>query len=161
MKFNETLGNLTDSNEPRVDSDSIFRVASVSKNFATFSALVVENESRAQDTVPHLTLETPVRNVLPSFGLPEIDWQNRGSEITLSMLGTHSSGLPREGYLTDYNMVVGLSKASSDGIGAEWAGVTPESLVESFKQRPLMFAPGQRAACANPCLDHVYLFTDP
>ncbi|PNS15158.1 hypothetical protein CAC42_8159 [Sphaceloma murrayae] len=144
LRFNET-----EDDTPLVDSDSIFRVASVSKNIATFSALVVENESRQRDTQATFTLDTPVRQILPSFGLPDIDWKNGGSEITLSMLGTHSSGLPREGYVTSYNMVIGLSQANSNTIGEEWAGVTPESLIMSFKTRPLMFGPGQRPGYSN------------
>ncbi|KAF2222544.1 beta-lactamase/transpeptidase-like protein [Elsinoe ampelina] len=148
-RFNETGSNSTVNSTLQVDSDSIFRVLSVSKNIATFSALVVENESRQRGSESAFTLDTPVRRILPSFGLPDIDWRNGGSEITLSMLGTHSSGLPREGYVTDYNMVVAQSKATAETIGAEWASVTPESLIESFKTRPLMFAPGQRAAYSN------------
>ncbi|KAF4550746.1 Beta-lactamase-like protein 1 [Elsinoe fawcettii] len=148
-RFNETSTGIGERGGSLVDSDSVFRVASVSKNIATFSTLVVENESRQQSARPILTIDTTVRQTLPSFRLPDIDWQNGGSEITLSMLGTHSSGLPREGYETDYNMVIGLAKATSDGIGAKWASVTPESLVESFRNRNLMFAPGQRAAYSN------------
>ncbi|KAG8629768.1 hypothetical protein KVT40_001387 [Elsinoe batatas] len=148
-RFNETGNNTTENSTLQVDSNSIFRMLSVSKNIATFSALVVESESQQRDSDPAFTLDTPVRRILPSFGLPDIDWRNGGSEITLSMLGTHSSGLPREGYVTDYNMVVGQSKATAETIGAEWTSVTPESLIESFKTRPLMFAPGQRAAYSN------------
>lgn len=144
--MNETSpgdGNASD----QVDSNSIFRVASISKHIATLSGLVVENESRAQSDLAVLSLDTPVRQALPQFGLPDIDWHNGGSEITLSMLVTHSSGLPREGYLTDFNMVKGLAKADAETIGAEWAGVEPSEVIESIKQRNLMFAPGQRAAC--------------
>ncbi|OJD29311.1 penicillin-binding protein [Diplodia corticola] len=148
LKMNETSANDT-SIVAQVDSDSIFRVASISKNIAALSALVVENESRAHAAFPPLTLDTPVRHALPEFGLPEKDWQNGGSEITLSMLATHSSGIPREGYVTDFNMVRGLAKADAETIGAEWAGVSPSQVIESVKQRNLMFAPGQRAAYSN------------
>ncbi|KAB2577912.1 Beta-lactamase-like protein [Lasiodiplodia theobromae] len=132
-----------------VDSDSIFRVASISKNIAALSALIVENESKANAALPALSPNSPVRQALPEFGLPEKDWQNGGSEITLSMLATHSSGLPREGYLTDFNMVRGLAKADAETIGPDWAEITPSQVIESIKQRNLMFAPGQRAAYSN------------
>ncbi|KAL1621259.1 hypothetical protein SLS54_005755 [Diplodia seriata] len=133
----------------QVDSDSIFRVASISKNIAALSTLVVENESKTHGAFPVLSPGSPVRQALPEFGLPEKDWQNGGSDITLSMLATHSSGIPREGYLTDFNMVVGVAKADAETIGADWAGVTPSQVIESVKQRNLMFAPGQRAAYSN------------
>lgn len=94
-------------------------------------------------------LDTPVRLALPNFGLPETDWDNGGSEITLAMLGTHSSGLPREGYSTDLNLVNGLSKATLDNIGADWTGVSPEGILNFLSTRNLMFAPGQRAACKS------------
>lgn len=129
-----------------ITSDSVFRLISVSKNFAAFSALVVENESRSSGGMP-LTLDTPVKLVLPNFGLPDADWENGGSEITLAMLGSHSSGLPREGYSTGFNMVTALAKASSDGVGSEWAGVGSGQILDFLRTRNLMFAPGQRAAC--------------
>lgn len=148
LKFNETAGNDTIGSN-QIDSDSVFRVLSISKSIATLSALVVENESKSQDVLPALSIESPVRQALPQFGLPDIDWENGGSEITLSMLASHSSGLPREGFSTKFNIVTGLSKATAETIGAEWAGVTPEEIIESAKQRNLMFAPGQRAAYSN------------
>lgn len=138
------------SSEPsdKVDSDSIFRVASVSKNFAVFSALVVENESKSQsNSLPELTLDTPVRLALPEFGLPERDWENGGKDITLAMLASHTSGLPRESYRTNFNMVTGLGKADAETIGALWAGATPSDVIQNAKSTNLMFAPGQRAAC--------------
>jgi CubicO group peptidase (beta-lactamase class C family) len=141
------------SGTENITSDSIFRLASVSKNLAAFSALALQNVSRAMSagdpTIQPLSLDMPVRTVLPSFSLPEEDWLNGGSEITLSMLGTHSSGLTREGYSTDFNMITAMGRASAAYIGAEWASVTPDQVVEYLGGRNLMFAPGQRAAYSN------------
>ncbi|KAL1855912.1 hypothetical protein Daus18300_010891 [Diaporthe australafricana] len=147
LKMNDTAGTAN------ITSDSIFRIASVSKNFAAFSALALQNASRAwsainPETQP-LSLDTPVSAVLPSFSLPDEDWSNGGSEITISMLGTHSSGLPREGYSTDFNMVTALSRADAATIGVEWASVTPDEVLQYVTGRNLMFAPGQRAAYSN------------
>lgn len=137
-----------------ITSDSIFRLASVSKSLAAFSALTMQNVSRsmaaADPNVQPLSLDTPVRTVLPSFRLPEEDWLNGGSEITISMLGTHSSGLTREGYsTTDFNMVLAKGRADAAYIGSEWASVTPDDVVQYLSGRNLMFAPGQRAAYSN------------
>jgi hypothetical protein len=130
-----------------VTSDSIFRANSVSKNIATFSALIVENLSKSHFTTQDFTLDIPVRYLLPQFNLPKADWEDGGAEITLKMLATHTSGLPREGYSTNFNMVVGLGKADVETIGKDWADATPEGVIESVGKSGLMFAPGQRAAC--------------
>lgn len=139
---------MNETSEEAVTSDAIFRILSTSKNFAALSALVIETKSRSTAGMP-LTLNTPVTFVLPNFSLPETDWENGGREITLDMLGSHSSGLPREGYSTDFNMVTSLAKATSDGIGGDWARIHPEDILEYLSTRNLMFAPGQRAACKS------------
>lgn len=153
FSFNHGRLRMNDSSSPDITSDSIFRIISVSKTLAAFSALALENVSRTisagDPTIQPLSLDTPVRNVLPSFNLPENDWLNGGSEITLAMLGTHSSGLTREGYSTDYNMVAAQGQANADYIGAEWASVTPDEVLQYLSGRNLMFAPGQRAAYSN------------
>ncbi|KAJ0104241.1 hypothetical protein J7T55_001728 [Diaporthe amygdali] len=154
LAFNHGSLKMNDTSETaNITSDSVFRIASVSKNLAAFSALVLQNASRELSAmnpeVQPLSLDMPVRAVLPAFSLPDEDWRNGGSEITISMLGTHSSGLPREGYSTDFNMVTALSRANAANIGAEFASVTPDGVLQYFSGRNLMFAPGQRAAYSN------------
>lgn len=150
--MNET--GLYPDEQNKVTSDSIFRLMSVSKSIALATALVVEKQSRLNSTNNYslLTLNTPVRLLLPSFGLPERDWNDGGSEITLSMLASHTSGIERESYSTDFNMILSTGQASAQKIGAEWAGATPDEVIEGIKRVTLMFAPGQRAACrCNLC----------
>ncbi|KAK8160214.1 beta-lactamase/transpeptidase-like protein [Phyllosticta citribraziliensis] len=65
------------------------------------------------------------------------------------MLGTHSSGIPREGYATNFDFVTGLSKANAQTIGNEWTSADPSEVLESIKGKPLLFAPGQRVAYSN------------
>lgn len=122
---------------------------SISKNIAAASALVVINQSKAQTNVPRLTLDTPLADILPSFRLPVKDWENGCSEIALSMLGSESSGLPREGYQTDFNDVSGLARASVGLIGDFWSSATPDSVVQNVLQQGLAFAPSQRASYSN------------
>lgn len=131
-----------------VNSDSIFRIMSVSKNLAMASALVVSNlptQSRYQG----MSLDTPVRLVLPEFTLPEQDWNDGGSEITLGMLASHTAGIPRESYSTGFNMILSTGKADSATIGAAWGRATPEDVLDAIAKENLMFAPGQRAAYSN------------
>lgn len=153
--FNHGRLKMNDSSSTAdITSDSVFRIASVSKSLAAFSFLAIQNVSRAMSAadpaVQPPSLDTPVRALLPSFRLPEKDWLNGGSEITISMLGTHSSGLTREGYsTTDFNIVTATGRANAAYIGAEWASVSPAGVVEYLSGRNLMFAPGQRAAYSN------------
>lgn len=149
LKMNETFLYGTGNN---ITSDSIFRINSISKNFAAFSALVVENLAKAQTNLPpdqEITLDTPVRKILPQFKLPEKDWNDGGRDITLRMLASHTSGMTREGYSTDFNMVLGTGKASAESIGAKWASSTPESILERAAKINLMFPPGLRAGYSN------------
>lgn len=143
--MNETLSY---GDQNGVTSDSTFRVNSVSKNFASFSALAVESLAKAHGNLPfELTIDSPIRQLLPQFRLPEKDWIDGGRDITLRMLASHSSGLPREGYSTDFHMILATGKADAETIGAKWAAATPEGIIEHAAKTNLMFAPGQRAGC--------------
>lgn len=151
LRMNETLLCSDEENEV-ITSDSIFRVMSVSKNFAMASALVVSEKSKkvlSNSSLVPLSLNTPVRLVLPGFQLPAKDWNDGGSEITLEMLASHTSGLQRESYSTGYNMIQNTGRADAATIGAAWAGVSVENVLEGLKKTNLMFAPGQRAAYSN------------
>ncbi|KAH7303822.1 beta-lactamase/transpeptidase-like protein [Stachybotrys elegans] len=132
-----------------VTSDSIFRVNSVSKNFAVFSALAVENIAKSQNVALEMTLDTPVRLLLPQFRLPEKDWNDGGRDITLRMLASHNSGITREGYSTDFNVVLGTDKANAMTIGEKWAAATPEGMIERVANTNLMYPPGKRAGYSN------------
>jgi CubicO group peptidase (beta-lactamase class C family) len=144
--MNETdIGN--DSENP-ITSDSVFRIMSVSKNFAMSSALVVSNLPK-HPRHPILSLDTSLRSVLSEFTLSERDWNDGGSEITLGMLASHTSGIPRESYSTNFNMILSTGKADLLTIGAAWASSTPEEVITGLATTSLMFAPGQRAAYSN------------
>ena len=99
------------------------------------------------DGLSELTLDSPVRRLLPSFALQPLDWADGGSDITLRMLASHTAGIPRESYSTDFNMLLGASKADAETIGARWAGQSAEVLIEGIARKGLMFRPGERAAC--------------
>lgn len=148
--MNETEANSTGN---AITSDSIFRVASVSKNFAAYSAIFAQNLANSanfsSDSSLEISLETPVRLLLPQFRVPERDWENGGKDITLRMLASHTSGITREAYSTDFNLVLGIGKANAETIGAGWSGATAESVIEYVAQTSLMFAPGEKPAYSN------------
>lgn len=69
---------------PRPDADTVFEIGSITKVFTAL--LLAEAVVRGE-----LTLDTPLRAVLPEVAVPARD----GVEITLEHLATHTSGLPR------------------------------------------------------------------
>lgn len=144
LKFNETSMYPTNATENAITSDSIFRVASITKNFAMASALVLSRLSNHT-----ITLDTPVRTLLPSFRLQSLDWSDGGSEITLGMLASHMSGVTRESFSTDFNQVLRGGKATADHIGDLWAAQTVQSVIEEVGKTGLMFRPGERPAYSN------------
>jgi CubicO group peptidase (beta-lactamase class C family) len=146
LKMNET--GLYAKSKNLVTSDSIFRIMSVSKNIAMTSALVVSS-LLDQPQCPCFNMDTPVRFLLPEFTLPEQDWRDGGSEITLGMLASHTAGIPRESYSTGFNMILSTGKADAITIGAAWASATAEDVIEAIGKEKLMFAPGKRAAYSN------------
>jgi CubicO group peptidase (beta-lactamase class C family) len=145
-KMNES--GLYSTSENTMTSDSIFRIMSVSKNIAMTSVLVLSN-SLNQSQSSGLTLDTPVRLLLPEFTLPEQDWKDGGSEITLGMLASHTSGISRESYSTGFNMILSTGKADAITIGAAWSSATAQDVIRAIGKDRLMFAPGQRAAYSN------------
>lgn len=144
LKFNETLLYPTNATGNLITSDSIFRIASVTKNFVVASALVLSRLS--ENTV---TLDTPVRTVLPSFHLPSLDWSDGGSEVTLGMLASHMSGITRESFSTNFNQVLNTGKATADSIGDLWAAQSVQNVVKEVGKTDLMFRPGERSAYSN------------
>ena len=113
------------------------------------SALVLEQKLRqtTPDGISVLTLDAPVRRLLPSFALQPQDWADGGRDITLRMLASHTAGIPRESYSTNFDMLLGLSNADVKTIGASWAGQSAELRSEGIAKKGVMFKPGERAAC--------------
>ena len=106
----------------------------------------------APDERSVLNLDAPVRRLIPSFTLQPQDWADGGSDITLRMLASHTAGIPRESYSTNFNMFLGTSKADAETIGARWAGQSAQALIQGIARKGLMFRPGVRAACKE-CLE--------
>ncbi|KAF3035867.1 hypothetical protein E8E11_001065 [Didymella keratinophila] len=144
LKFNETTLHASNTTENVITSDSIFRVASVTKNFAMTSALILSRLSNNS-----ITLDSPVRHLLPSFHLIASDWADGGGEITLGMLASHMSGVTRESFSTNFNQILSTGKATADDIGELWAAQTVENVIGEVGNTGLMFRPGERSAYSN------------
>lgn len=107
-----------------ITKDSVFHIASVSKQFTAFAACLCEQEGK-------LNLDDDVRKYLPE--LP-----NYGSKITLRNLATHTSGL-RDFY--DLNSMLGLTEADVSS--------NAQVLRLLFQQKNLNFRPGTQFEYGN------------
>ena len=77
------FGTLDDGKAP--DGDTVYEIGSITK---TFTATLLAEAVLAG----RVTLETPVAQLLPDFKIPS----RSGMQITLGLLGSQHSGLPRE-----------------------------------------------------------------
>ncbi|KAJ3549038.1 hypothetical protein NMY22_g1037 [Coprinellus aureogranulatus] len=100
LKANDTNGK-----QYPVDKDSIYRIASVSKMFAVFEALVLRERGV-------LDLDDPVEKYIPDFDPPAKPWpeylrdskegkrntftKSKHSRVTLRQLASHTSGIGRD-----------------------------------------------------------------
>ncbi len=107
-----------------INKNSIFHIASVSKQFTAFAACLLEQEGK-------LSLDDDVRKYLPE--LPSY-----GAKITLRNLATHTSGL-RDFF--DLSAMVGFTEADGSSNG--------QILKLLFQQHHLNFKPGTRFEYGN------------
>ena len=107
-----------------ITKDSVFHLASVSKQFTAFAACLLEQEGK-------LNMDDDVRKYLPE--LPDY-----GTKITLRNLATHTSGL-RDFY--DLNNLVGFTEADVSN--------NNQVLKLLFQQKQLNFKPGTKFQYGN------------
>jgi len=107
-----------------IDAATVFRIASVSKQFTAMSALLLEQDGA-------LSLDDDIRNYLPE--MPDY-----GQPISIRNLMQHSSGI------RDYEGITTLQ-----GIAYEDTYVEQEILDLLARQRALNFAPGERYLYSN------------
>ena len=83
------LGNYTDSEPTRVNPNTSFRIASISKVFTVLAALLQEKKG-------HLSLRDPVTKYIPELANDRKDGKIMWEDITLESLASQLSGIPRE-----------------------------------------------------------------
>jgi len=105
-----------------VTPETVFRIASVTKVFAATAALMLADQGR-------IALDSPVTTYLP-------DYPAAGRGITVRHLLSHTAGLPEYLDRPDVFAFVGQERPVQD-------------LVASFRDRPAVFAPGERDAYSN------------
>jgi CubicO group peptidase (beta-lactamase class C family) len=103
-------------------STTKFRLGSITKQFTAASILLLEERGK-------LKVEDPVKKYMP-------DAPAAWDKITIFHLLTHTSGIPS---LTSF----------SDFEAKEAQPMTPEKLVEWFRDKPLEFEPGEKWNYSN------------
>jgi len=102
--------------------DTRFQIASVSKAFTAAAILLLAEKNQVD-------LDAPLHQILPDY--PNAD------RLTLDQLLTHTSGIPNINSFDNYDELQLRHYESA------------ASLVEIFKDKPLEFDPGERAAYSN------------
>jgi len=136
----------------RVDGDSIYRIASITKTFTVLGIL-------QQHAAGNLSLDDPVSKHIPELSGPhsgEIPWK----DITLRVLASQLSGIPREMDQADLINVpsdltkIGLPPVSRQGLPSCYEydfgrSCNRTDLLDSLKKAKPVFAPNQKSTYSN------------
>lgn len=95
--------------------DMVFRLGSITKQLTAAAILLLAEEGK-------LSLDAPLGDVLPDYDGP-------AARVTIHQLLTHTGGVPSYTDVPEY-----ASRMRED--------VTPESMIERFREKPLDFEPG-------------------
>jgi CubicO group peptidase (beta-lactamase class C family) len=106
----------------RITPESVFRVGSMTKFFTATAILMLEEQGR-------LSLDDDITQYLP-------DYPTHGEKITIRHLVAHTSGI------WDYLNLPKMQEGWHDDI-------TPQGLINLFKDKPLEFKPGDGFAYSN------------
>ena len=98
-----------------------FHIASISKTFTAAAIMILAERGQ-------LSPEDPVAKVIPGYP--------NGDRLTIHHLLVHTSGIPNINDFPEYDRISRFPQ-------------TPQSLVEVFKDRPLVMKPGERYSYSN------------
>lgn len=144
--------NETRPGDTRIDWDSLYRIASITKVFTTLGVLY-------QHEAGNLSLDDPITNYIPELAeedTGEIPWK----DITLRILASQLSGIPREFAQSDLiNYLpnpteLGLPPASKEGLPKcdeydEYKPCNRSQFLKVLKQSHPLFAPNQKSTYSN------------
>lgn len=108
----------------KITLDTVFRMASLTKQFTASVILQLERERK-------LSLTDPVSKFLPNYPRP-------GADATVAQLLNHTSGIKNYTAMKSWMLSGGRSKP-----------VTTEQLIDVFKNEPVDFAPGTNHQYSN------------
>jgi D-alanyl-D-alanine carboxypeptidase len=105
-----------------IQPEHVFRVASITKQFTAVAILQLVEQGK-------ISLDDPITKFFP-------DYPTQGKTITVEHLLTHTSGMQSYSSKDDF-----MSLIRSD--------LTPQQLIDTFKNDPMLFSPGERYASGN------------
>ncbi len=111
-----------DFEEPNTP-DTKFFIGSITKQFTASAVLMLQDKGR-------LDLQAPITKYLPDYPA------ETGDRVTVHNLLSHTSGIPN--YTDDPQVIISRT---------HW--ISPASLIDLFKDRPLLFEPGTAFAYSN------------
>lgn len=146
------IQNATRPGDTRVDGDSQYRIASITKAFTVLGVLY-------QHEAGNLSLDDPISNYIPELDGPDtgaIPW----SDITLRILASQLSGIPREFAQSDLINILpdptalGLPPADKKSLPRcdEYDDYKPcnrSQFLSVLKNSSPLFAPNQRSTYSN------------
>ena len=105
-----------------IQPEHVFRIASITKQFTAMAILQLVEQGK-------IGLDDPITKFFP-------DYPTQAKTITVEHLLTHTSGM--KSYSSKDNFI---SMIRSD--------LTPQQLIDTFKNDPLLFSPGEQYASGN------------
>jgi CubicO group peptidase (beta-lactamase class C family) len=121
--INKGFGLTEQNGNVNIDSDTIFRLASVTKQFTAMAIMILQQQGL-------LDINETISNYIPDY--PE----STGKKITIKHLLRHTSGIPNYTLLPTF-------------VDFTTQYHTPEELVSFFKDLPLDFPPGTKFNYSN------------
>ena len=124
LEFCRSYGMSNLENDISINENTIFNLASVSKQFTAFAIVLLEEEGK-------LSLEDDVHKYIPEL-------YDYGEKITLKQLANHTSGI------RSHLQLLGLKGYISDNV------ITKQDALQIiFSQRELNFKPGEKYGYSN------------
>ncbi|KAF2485669.1 putative FLP FmtA-like protein, betalactamase [Neohortaea acidophila] len=151
-KFNESR-----PGDRHVDGDSVYRIASISKLFTTLGLLY-------QHDAGNVSLDDPISKYIPKLS-GDLPWD----DITLRILASQLSGIPRETVQSDIINLVedptafGLPPVSRDGLPTcdEYSGFERPcnwtDILDALSKFQPIFAPNQKSTYSNAAFELIGL----
>ncbi|KAK4506384.1 hypothetical protein PRZ48_000114 [Zasmidium cellare] len=151
--YHHTASNLNPARpgDKDVSTDSLYRIASITKTFTTLAVLY-------QHAAGNLSLDDPVTHYISELSSPNyiLPWK----DITLRSLASQLSGIPREFAQSDiWNSIpdptsIGLPPATGEGLPScdEYNYYKPcnrSDLLDQLKTAKPVFAPNQKSTYSN------------
>lgn len=148
------IHNATRPGDTHVDGASTYRIASITKTFTTLGILY-------QHAAGNLSLDDPVSHYIADFADPDSNGDIPWKDITLRIMASQLSGIPREmGQADVINELpdptqIGLPPVGREGLPQCYEydhhsrPCTRTELLENLKKKAPIFAPNQRSTYSN------------